>query len=66
MTCWTGIEILLVFYVTMKILKSFPLISLDFSQANTVYTNTIYKFYTFVFYFPLHVSAIHIDHHQVG
>jgi len=41
-----------------KILKIFPLNSLDFSQANTVHTNRIHKLYTFVFYFPLHVSAI--------
>ena len=33
--------------------------------ANTDHTNTAYKLYTLIFYFPLHVSAIHIDHLQV-
>jgi hypothetical protein len=35
------------------------------SLTNTVHTNTIYQLYTFVVYFPLHVSAVHIVHHQV-
>ena len=52
-------------YIMMKILKNFPLNSLDFSQANTFHTNIIHTLYTFVFYFPLHVSAIHIGHHHV-
>jgi hypothetical protein len=33
--------------------------------ANTVHTNTAQELDTFSFYFPLHVSAIHIDHHKV-
>jgi len=65
MACWTRIEILLVVYFVMKILKNFPLNSLHFPQANTVHTNTTHKLCTFVFYFPLDVSATYIDHHRV-
>ena len=35
------------------------------STGNTVNTNTTHKLCMFTFYFVLHVSAIHIDHHQV-
>jgi len=35
------------------------------SLPDTVHTNATYELDTFGFYFPLHVSAIHIDHHKV-
>ena len=34
--------------------------------ANTVQTNTTHKIYTMVYYCLLHVSVMHIDHHQVN
>lgn len=35
------------------------------SLAYTVHSNTTDKFYMFIIYFPLRVSLLHIDHHQV-
>jgi len=34
------------------------------SIANTAHSHTTHKVYTFIIYFPLHVSVLHSDHHQ--
>lgn len=41
------------------------LVSHQLVQHSPVHNNTTHKLYTLVFYFPLHVSTIRIDHHQV-